>query len=65
MTKSRKQYLITITQTPRGTRIEASGVAALQLLDAMANGAPTPEAAAWQAWISGGSQKLNPNEVNP
>lgn len=63
MKKSRKQYLITITQTLRGTRIEASGPAALQLLDAMANGAPTPEAAAFQAWISGGPQQLASVEV--
>ncbi|WP_231409641.1 hypothetical protein [Ralstonia solanacearum] len=44
---------ITITRTARGTRVEASGQAALAILDELATGAPTFEAAAFAAWMKG------------
>ena len=52
---------ITITHTRRRKRIYATGPAAVRFLDAIANGAPSAEAAAFGAWIEGTCQI--PDEV--
>lgn len=43
---------ITITQKPGRTRISVTGRFALPMLEALANGAPTPQAAAITAWLT-------------
>ncbi|WP_353191980.1 hypothetical protein [Pandoraea pnomenusa] len=50
--KKKDKSCITITQSPGRTRIRVTGRFALPMLEALANGAPTPEAAAFIAWLS-------------
>ena len=51
MTK-KPRSCITITQTSGRTRISVTGRFALPMLEALANGAPTPQAAAITAWLT-------------
>lgn len=44
---------ITIKRSACSTHVEAAGKAALAILDEIANGAPTLEAAAFAAWLKG------------
>ncbi|AST88001.1 hypothetical protein CIG66_17060 [Ralstonia pseudosolanacearum] len=53
MTTQSAHAPITITRSARGVRVQASGHAALAILDELANGAPTFEAAAFAAWVKG------------
>ncbi|HEM7840266.1 hypothetical protein [Burkholderia multivorans] len=58
---NKSQSLITIVRSDGRTRICATGRYALPMLEALANGAPSGEAAAFSAWLS--FQPRNVGEV--
>ncbi len=51
MTTHQERQPIVVEQKRRRTRVTASGAAAVRILDALAEGAPSFEAAAFRAWI--------------
>ncbi|WP_369952326.1 hypothetical protein [Ralstonia syzygii] len=53
MATQHEHTAIVVERSRRRTRVSANGPAAVRILDALANGAPSFEAAAFGAWIEG------------